>query len=300
MRLAGTVADQHDAATLVDYLLTVDIAAKAEQAGEKWQLWILDEDQVQAAKQVLAEFAANPLEAKYQSAAQAAEKIRRAEREKVRAAKRNMINLSGAAAHSRGRRPVTMMLLAACAVVFAMTDFGNFDTKRGVMTKLMMSGFVSTDGRPVLPEFEAGQFWRIFTPMLLHMSIMHFVFNMVWLVEFGTQIENRAGSVAFALIILATDLATNFSQFLWDGPTFGGMSGVNYGLFGFIWMKSYYEPWKGYLISQNTILLQVAWLFACMTGYLGSVANAGHVGGLAAGALIGYAPTLYRRLTRKS
>ena len=146
-----------------------------------------------------------------------------------------------------------------------------------------------------------GEYWRLITPVFLHFGALHLVFNMLWTWELGRRLEQARGPATLLAVLLLTGGGGNIAQFLTDRDAmFGGMSGVNYGLFGFIWMKSYYEPWKGYLISQNTILLQVAWLFACMTGYLGSVANAGHVGGLAAGALIGYAPTLYRRLTRKT
>lgn len=305
MRLAGTIADQHDAATVVDYLLTLGIGAKAEAGDGAWQIWILDEDRVAEGKQVLADFRANPQDEKYRAAAKEADRLRRDEVEKTLAAKRNVIRLGGTVGSYRGRRPVTMMLLAACAVVFALTDFASRDpatgmhTKQAEMNRLFMSK--GLQGEYVgLYEVAAGEFWRLFTPMLVHLSIVHFIFNMVWLVDFGTQIENRAGSIGFLLLVLAADLATNFSQLFWNGPHFGGMSGVNYGLFGFIWMKSLYEPWKGYLIRQSTVIVLTFWLFVCMTGKMGPVANAGHVGGLVAGMAIGFAPTLWRRIVGKS
>ena len=80
---------------------------------------------------------------------------------------------------------------------------------------------------------------------------------------------------------------------------FGGMSGVLYGLFGYLWMKGRFEPELGLALSPRLILLLIGWLFLCMTGVLGSVANTAHVAGLAVGMVIGVAPYLWRRLLGK-
>lgn len=306
MRLAGKIADQHDAATAVDYLLTLGISAKAETADGAWQIWILDEDRVVEGKQVLAEFAANPRDEKYRAAAKEADRLRRAEIDRAIAAKKNVVRLGNSVGAYRGRRPVTMMLLAACAVVFALTDFAQRDeqtnrfTKSAEMAKLTMSNSAGPEGQYVgLPEVARGEYWRLITPIFLHLSLVHFVFNMIWLVDFGTQIENRAGSLGFFGLVFVAALVSNLTQLFWSGPGFGGFSGVNFAMFGFIWMKAYYEPWKGYLIRQSTVIIQIAYLFLCMTGQFDKIANGAHVGGLLAGMAIGFAPTLWQRLLGK-
>jgi GlpG protein len=294
MRLAGKFDDQHDAATFVDYLLTLGIAAKAERAGEAWDLWILDEERVADGKRELAEFRANPQDEMYRAAAKQAEQIRQDQVEKALSARRNVVNLPRSSGTLIAkRRPVTMMLLVASAVVFTITDFGQ---KHAVMDKLMMSEVVGT----ALPEVRRGELWRLLTPMLVHLFILHFAFNMVWLVKLGTQIETRSNSLLFAVLVVCCDLATNFSQLYWKDAFFGGMSGVNYGLFGFIWVRMTFEPWQGYRVSQSDVVVLMIWLFACMTGAVGPVANAGHVGGLIAGSVFGYVPTLVRRLRGKN
>src|SRR6185437_5682340 len=93
---------------------------------------------------------------------------------------------------------------------------------------------------------------------------------------------------------------------IWDGyiphpvpsPNFGGMSGVVYGLFGYDWMKARFHPELGLSIDPTNIIIMMVWFFLCMTplmdSILGSgVANAAHAGGLIAGMLIGYVPTLW-------
>lgn len=301
MRLAGTLDNQHDAATLIDYLLTLGIHAKPERNGEVWELWILDEDRVAEAKQELKAFQFQPEDDKYRAAAKEADRLRREKVDKAHEARRNVIRLprSGAAA-VRGRRPLTMMLFAATTMVFLTTDFGK---KADLVDKLQIAeirvygnGTVDPSYRfPNMPEVRRGELWRLFTPMLLHFGIMHFVGNMYWLFEFGSQIEARRGTLLFALLVVVTNLACNFGQYWWDGPNFGGMSGVVFGLFGYLWIKTKFEPWLGFILDPSTIVFTFAWFFLCMTGAVGPIANAGHTFGFLAGVIFAGVPILLRR-----
>jgi GlpG protein len=74
------------------------------------------------------------------------------------------------------------------------------------------------------------------------------------------------------------------------------MSGVLYGLFGYIWMKSRYEPQSGFMISSNTVIWMVGWFFLCLTGYLGNIANVVHGAGLVVGMIVGRFPSLWRSM----
>jgi GlpG protein len=65
------------------------------------------------------------------------------------------------------------------------------------------------------------------------------------------------------------------------------MSGVIYALFGYVWMKGIYQPEQGMAVSSANVNIMVIWLFACMTGMLGPIANAAHFVGLAVGIAFG-------------
>jgi GlpG protein len=76
------------------------------------------------------------------------------------------------------------------------------------------------------------------------------------------------------------------------------MSGVLYGLFGYVWMKSRYEPTAELYIHPNTVVLMMLWLVICMLGLMGPIANWAHGIGLAVGIIIGIAPYAWRQTAR--
>ena len=132
------------------------------------------------------------------------------------------------------------------------------------------------------------------TPIFMHVNILHIFFNMWWLVDLGTMIEIRRGTLRLALLILVSAVISNFGQYYWMERTdpgephlFEGMSGVVYALFGYIWMKGLYEPEQGMILHPNTITIMLLWLVLCMTGAIGPIANAAHFMGLVAGVALG-------------
>jgi GlpG protein len=147
----------------------------------------------------------------------------------------------------------------------------------------------------MLPEIRQGEVWRILTPMFVHMGPIHLLFNMLWLKVLGTSIEVKEGGWKLLLLVVVFDLASNYAQFYWAGPRFGGMSGVVYGLFGYIWMRWKTDPFSGYFVPAETVYTMIVWFVLCVAGFVGAVANAAHAGGLAAGMILGALPSLFRR-----
>ena len=45
-----------------------------------------------------------------------------------------------------------------------------------------------------LKEVRSGQIWRIFTPILIHFSIIHIIFNILWLRDLGSIVQIRFGA----------------------------------------------------------------------------------------------------------
>ena len=80
----------------------------------------------------------------------------------------------------------------------------------------------------------------------------------------------------------------------------GGMSGVLYGLFGYVWMKMTFDPKSGLYVPMSTVAILSIWMFVCMSGVLSmNIGNWAHGIGLVAGMIIGYSPKLMSDLGLK-
>lgn len=132
-----------------------------------------------------------------------------------------------------------------------------------------------------------GQVWRAVTPIFLHFGILHIVFNMMWLWQFGLVLETRFRSLRFLALVLFVAIASNSAQAFFDGTNFGGMSGVNYGLFGFLLARSKLHPDPGFVLNRQTVMTLLIWLVICYAGFMPNVANTAHLVGFLSGGLVG-------------
>lgn len=113
----------------------------------------------------------------------------------------------------------------------------------------------------------AGQLHRLLTSALLHRDPLHLAFNFYWLWTFGTLIERHLGpwrtAGLFALLAAGSNAAE--MTFLTGGV---GLSGVGYGLFGFLWLFWKRPPADDErfadAVDQKTEAVFVLWFFACI------------------------------------
>ena len=312
MRQAGSIPNEADAQQFVDHLLALGIEAKADASDNGWAIWIFDETRLGEGKSELQQFVANPSDAKYAEAGKKADAVRKETAARYRQASKNVVDMRHrwASPGVRGRRPLTFLLIALSVLVGVLTNFGK--DQRSIDPYLFMTAIRTHDadeGRgmrsavpqlvqsynPTLPEIRHGELWRLITPIFIHGNFLHLLFNMYWLWVLGGMIEDRYGSWWLLALVLITAVFSNLAQCLWEGPIFQGMSGVNYALFGYVWMKSKFDPAAGLYIGERDVFLMVLWFVICFTGWLGPIANGAHAGGLISGAILGYLPKLLRR-----
>lgn len=141
--------------------------------------------------------------------------------------------------------------------------------------------------------YQRGEYWRVLTPTFLHFGLFHLVFNGLWLWEFGRRLELVDGSRRFLLVFVILAIGANVGQYLWSGPSlFGGLSGVIYGLLGYIWVRQQLAPHPALALPRGIIILMLVWLVLCLVGIVdffipGSIANGAHVAGLVVGLVCG-------------
>lgn len=110
----------------------------------------------------------------------------------------------------------------------------------------------TTEKAPLFEKIGEGQIWRLFTPCLLHYDIFHLVFNMIWLIVLGNQIEAKIEPKRYLYLMLILAAFSNTAQYLMSGPAFLGFSGVIAGLFTYIWARQIVAPWEGYQLQKAT------------------------------------------------
>jgi len=141
--------------------------------------------------------------------------------------------------------------------------------------------------------------WRLISPMLLHFGWLHLVFNVLWWLDLGRRIECQS-RLLLVVLLLFTSVAANVAQAWQVASLFGGLSGVIYGLLGYIWVMDRYNPVR-YHLPQNILIFMLLWLLLGISGLFpalgfGDMANMAHIGGLVAGVAWGFMHTLLWRI----
>jgi len=206
-----------------------------------------------------------------------------------------------AASKSLGRwmpqtSPVTYALLTICCVMFGLS----------MVITARMQGFASPGGGPLgmltnlggiatqvnfrlgasLPlAYNLGQPWRFITAIFLHGSILHIVFNMWVLMDIGPMVEELYGSARYLFLYVASG-AAGYLLSSAVGNLSVGASGSLLGLVGVLLAAT---TGRKSLAAQSLRSALIRWLvyIAVLGLIMRSTDNFAHLGGLAAGYLLG-------------
>jgi GlpG protein len=281
MRLIGHLKTEANAKTLADYLLSLDIRNLVERDAEGWGIWIYSEDQIAAGREALGGFERNPGDRKYLEASARAAALQEQQRDAQRKYEQR-VRTSGQIWMDARVGPVTLTLIVLSILV---TLLGAVDATAPVLNVLQISRYLHG-----LPEVRQGQLWRLITPIFIHFSLLHIAFNMLMLRSLGTMIEFRQGFRTLLGLVVVIGIGSNLGQYYYGGPLFGGMSGVLYGLLGYIWMRGQCDPASRLVLDPMTLAMMLVWFVLCLVGIIPGVANACHACGLGLGLLLGALP----------
>lgn len=144
--------------------------------------------------------------------------------------------------------------------------------------------------------------WRLITPIWLHFGILHLVFNSLWWWELGRRIELQQSGQKLLWLLLLTAILSNLAQ-AWQGVNlFGGLSGVIYGLLGYIWLWDKLNK-PVFLLPEGIVIFMLVWLVLGFTDVLamvgaGNMANMAHLGGLLSGLVLALILTMLESRNR--
>jgi GlpG protein len=292
MRLIGHLDNDKDARTFGDFLYVQEIETEFEREGNQWAIWVRSDDHIATATRLLAEFRANPNDPKYEAGSPAA-KLREQAKAEDEAYRKRVVPgkklFPGLAGHGFGF--VTYVLIALCVAVFLLSGFGQNLERISALFIVP----IDVDGDSVKwargwGALRQGEVWRLITPILIHFPtgnivIAHILFNMLWLRDLGSLFEARLGSLYFLAFVLVVGALSNTAQYFVGGnPLFGGMSGVNYALIGYCWLRGRLDPAAGIQLDRQSLIWALVWFGACFTGWVGPIANTAHTAGLLLGA----------------
>ncbi|WP_078382398.1 rhomboid family intramembrane serine protease [Sutcliffiella halmapala] len=132
-----------------------------------------------------------------------------------------------------------------------------------------------------------GEYWRLITPIFLHVSLTHLLFNTLSLVLFGPGLERMLGRGKFILIYLLGGILANIATLLLAPVLYShlGASGAIFALFGVYLYMVFFRP---DLISNanSQIILIILGISLVMTFFTHNVNIYAHLFGFLAGTIL--------------
>jgi GlpG protein len=265
MILLLEINDLQLAQMLVDYLQAQHINCQLQVSEMSASIWLLDDKQSTAAEQEVQRFIREPHHARYREAAWQQEKT----------SSWHAVTDSGL---------VTELMLQAQPLMLIVTV---------LIASVFLLDWLSVPVESLLSfewPWQHGQVWRLVTPVLLHFSVLHLLFNLAWWWYLGGRIEQQFGAGKLAVLLFSSALIPNVLQAMVSGSSFGGLSGVTYGLLGYLWLRQrQLENQALVAVSDGLFIFMLVWLAIGFTPLLGfNTANLAHLGGLVVGLIQGW------------
>jgi membrane associated rhomboid family serine protease len=197
---------------------------------------------------------------------------------------------------------VTTGLIAANVVMFVV------EIASGASRSLFLGGNnlqLFQLGALVPRAIAAGQYWRLFTSMFLHIGLLHLLLNMYALYLFGFLIENTFGSLRYLALYLVAGFVAGSVSFAFGPPNqiAAGASGAIFGLLGAWFAYNYRRREMRFNRANLQGALMLIVLNLVISFSIPGIDWRDHLGGLVAGAVAawtieGVGPPAVRRLLR--
>lgn len=153
-------------------------------------------------------------------------------------------------------------------------------------------------GAMYVPDIlEQGKYYELFASMFMHFGFEHLMNNMIALAVIGWNLEQEIGKIKFLIIYFVSGLGGNILSayadiFTQDYSVSAGASGAVFGVIGALLYAAIRNKGRIGDISGRGLMLMIGLSLYCGVTE-GGINNMAHIGGLAAGFLMGI--LLYRK-----
>ncbi len=178
--------------------------------------------------------------------------------------------------------PVTWLLLALNLVVWAGLELSGGSTSIPNLLRW---------GAKFGPAIADGDYWRLFTPIFLHIGFPHLLTNSLGLIIFGRMVERYFGSFNFLFIYLLAGVFGNIASYAAVSNGVGaGASGAVFGIIGAYGSFLYRNRSIAGAMARSTLggLGVIVGINLVFGFSVSGIDNWAHIGGLIAGFLISY------------
>jgi rhomboid protease GluP len=134
------------------------------------------------------------------------------------------------------------------------------------------------------PLIYEGEWWRFFTPIILHIGFLHLLMNSFALYYIGPAVERAYGSFRFLFIYLIAGLSGSITSFAFSPFLSAGASGAIFGCFGALLYIGVHNR-KVFFRTMGSNLLIIIGINLAIGFVIPNIDNAGHIGGLVGGFL---------------
>ena len=163
-----------------------------------------------------------------------------------------------------------------------------------LLDKLAVLGqYTYDDGQTAAAGVANGEYYRLFTAMFMHFGVIHLLMNMWALWILGRALESMFGPLRFLALYLVCGLGGDIAAYVFQPAALSaGASTAIFGLFGALFVA------LRRLKLSTASVVPIIVINVVFTISVPGISIAGHLGGLATGALVGagvaYAPQTNR------
>ncbi|MEH7236022.1 rhomboid family intramembrane serine protease [Bacillus sp. JJ1562] len=174
-----------------------------------------------------------------------------------------------------GKPFFTYILIAIQLIMFAILELNGGSTNTETLLK-----YGAKENFRILN----GEWWRFFTPMILHIGFIHLLMNTFALYYLGTEVERLYGKFRFLMIYVFAGFVGSLASFVFNTNISAGASGAIFGCFGALLFFGTAYP-SLFFRTMGPNIIGIIIINLVLGFMIPGIDNSGHIGGLVGGFL---------------